>query len=136
VFSPDGKRIVSASSDHALKVWDAGTGQETMTLEGHTTSVYGVGFSPDGERIVSGSGDGIKVWDAANGQEIMEFEGKAERVAFSPDSRWIAAGDSGCNVNLWNTATGHQVATLKGHTGGVTGVAFSPDGSRIVPAAR
>jgi WD40 repeat protein len=35
-FSPDGKRIVSASRDHTLKLWDAETGKELNTLKGHT----------------------------------------------------------------------------------------------------
>ena len=54
-FSPDGKRIVSGSRDKTVKVWDAATGQETLTLKGHTGSVSSVAFSPDGKRIVSGS---------------------------------------------------------------------------------
>ncbi len=35
-FSPDGKRIVSGSRDSTVKVWDAGTGNEVLTLKGHT----------------------------------------------------------------------------------------------------
>mgnify|MGYP001149382397 CR=1 FL=1 len=56
-FSPDGKRIVSGGiRDSAVKVWDAQTGQETLTLKGHT-EVSCVSFSPDGSRIVSGGAD-------------------------------------------------------------------------------
>jgi WD40 repeat protein len=64
-FSPDGERIVSGSSDNTVKVWDAATGQETLTLKGHSSAVWSVSFSPDGQRIVSGGGDmTVKIWDA------------------------------------------------------------------------
>ncbi len=68
-FSPDGRRIVSGGGTNIsgeLKVWDAESGQETLTLKGHTTYVTSLAFSPDGRRIVSGSGDKtLKVWDAS-----------------------------------------------------------------------
>ena len=47
-FSPDGRRIVSGSSDGTGKVWDATTGQETLTLKGHKGWVSSVAFSPNG----------------------------------------------------------------------------------------
>ena len=52
-FSPDGKRLVSASADQTVKVWDAATGSETLTLKGHTGGVFSVAFSPDGKRLAS-----------------------------------------------------------------------------------
>jgi len=54
-FSPDGQRIVSASSDETLKLWDVSTGAVLATLKGHTGGVNGCAFSPDGQRIVSAS---------------------------------------------------------------------------------
>ena len=94
-FSPDGKRLVTASWDGTVKVWDAATGQETLTLKGHTGGVSSVAFSPDGKRIASASEDEtVKVWDAATGQETLTLKGHTDAVlsvAFSPDGKRIAS---------------------------------------------
>jgi hypothetical protein len=64
-FSPDGSRILSASADNTVRIWDAATGREIRTLAGHGGLVYSASFSPDGGRIVSGSWDNtLRLWDA------------------------------------------------------------------------
>ena len=72
-FSPDGKRLASGNGDWPkgeVKVWDAATGQETLTLKGHTGWVSSVAFSPDGKRLASGSGDNtIRVWDGSDASD-------------------------------------------------------------------
>ena len=66
-FGPHGKRIVSGSQDGTLNIWDALTGQETLTLRGLDYAASSVAFSPGGKRIVSGSLDGtMKVWDVSS----------------------------------------------------------------------
>ena len=68
-FSPDGTKLVSASSvdeaDKTVRVWDVATGECVQTLHGHTEQVESAGFSPDGTKLVSASGDRtVRVWRA------------------------------------------------------------------------
>jgi WD40 repeat protein len=142
-ISPDGKRIVSSSGpENTAKVWDAVTGQEVLTLRGHTSGVTHVAISPDGRRIAGSSGatdivkpDGtMRLWDAATGQEVLTLKHTARlgSVAFSPDSKRIAAASGDKTVRVWDAATGQETLTLRGHTGFALSVAFSPNGRRIV----
>jgi WD40 repeat protein len=83
-YSPDGRRIASASNDHTVKVWDAATGQEVLTLRGHTGIVYDVAYSPDGRRIASASEDQtVKIWDGTP----VSTAWQEERVALA-DRVW------------------------------------------------
>jgi WD40 repeat protein len=138
-FSPDGRRIVSASRDETLKLWNANTGAEMSTLEGHTWYVHACAFSPDGSRIVSASEDcTLKLWDAQTGAELATLAGHTSAVyacAYSPDGRLIVSASGDRTLKLWDAQTGADLATLAGHTLSVKGCAFSSDGRRIVSAS-
>jgi WD40 repeat protein len=73
-FSPDGKRILTGSTDKTAKLWDTATGWEILTLKGHTDGVRGVAFSPNGRRIVTSSDDGTaRVWEGASDEEAARW---------------------------------------------------------------
>jgi hypothetical protein len=121
--------------DKVLKVWDAGTGLELLTVKGLPDRVRAVAYSPDGSRLVSGSRDDtLKLWEADTGRMLLTLDGHAgdvHAVAYSPDGTCIASGGKDGTLKLWDTRTGLELLTLKGHDLNVIGVAFSPDGSRI-----
>ena len=130
-FSPDGKQVVSASSDETIKIWDLSIGRGVQTIGGYPSNAA---FSPDGQQIVSASYHEVKTWNVATGKELLTLHGHSENVtsvAFSPDGKRIASGSWDETVKLWDATTGKELLTLRGHSGGVTSVAFSPDGKRI-----
>jgi sugar lactone lactonase YvrE len=138
-WSPDGRRLATASADKTAKVWNAASGQELLTLKGHISWVNSVAWSPDGRRLATASGDHtVRVWDAASGQELLTLKGPTESVfsvAWSPDGRRLATAGEDHTVRVWDAASGWELLTLKGHTESVVSVAWSPDGRRLATAS-
>ncbi|QIR36511.1 ribosome assembly protein 4 [Tolypothrix sp. PCC 7910] len=108
---------------------------EINTFEGHSSAVYSVAFSRDGQRLASSSDDNtIKIWDIATGKAIATLTGHSSSVrsvAFSPDGQKLASGSLDKTITIWDIATGKAIATLTGHSSSVISVAFSPDGQKL-----
>jgi WD40 repeat protein len=138
-YSPDGRRIVTASGDQTARVWDAVTGVQLAVLSGHRATVASASYSPDGRRIVTASADKTaRIWDAVTGAQLSVLSGHGAAVAsaaYSPDGRRIVTASADKTARVWDAATGSQLAVLSGHEGGLTSASYSPDGRRIVTAS-
>ncbi len=101
---------------------------------GHSSTVYGIAFSPDGKYAVSGAYDGnIKLWDIEAGRELRTFSGHTEyvkAVAFSRDGRYAASASHDQTVRVWEIETGREVRRLGGFF--ASSLSFEPDGSLLI----
>ncbi|KAF7975275.1 hypothetical protein HWV62_10164 [Athelia sp. TMB] len=185
-YSPNGRRIASASLDGTIRVRDTETGEELWApFQRHSKAVLSIAYSPSGRHIVSGSfDDTVQIWDSETGEAVGEspfkhyagvncvtyssdgmhilscainglvriwnvqtgkagtppIEGKGDYlstptwcVAYSPDGLHIVVGyDNTGKINVYDTETGGAVGpSLKGHSGRVNCIVYSPDGTRI-----
>jgi WD40 repeat protein/transcriptional regulator with XRE-family HTH domain len=132
IYSPDGKRVATASADKTAKIWDAVTGQLLLTLKGHTDEVWGLAFSPDGQRLATSSSDQTaKVWDATSGEELFILPESGISIKFSPDGTRLVTTSLEKIAKVWDATSGKELLTLEDQDTTVYDVAFSPDGKRL-----
>jgi WD40 repeat protein len=120
VFSPDGRRVVTASRDRTARIWDSAGGKEIARLTGHEAPVAAATYDNQGRRVltVAGAPDHTaRLWDAETGKEIL-------RLQLSRDP---LSGKELRPLKL-------HPAWPKEHTrpGDLVTASFSPDGRRIV----
>jgi WD40 repeat protein len=93
------ERRLAATDEMALKVWDASTGEEQLSVRGHQGGLLAVAFSPGGRRLATASYDRtIRLWDAATGRELLvlraEDDAQFTSLAFDPSGKRLAAGEN------------------------------------------
>jgi WD40 repeat protein len=137
-FNHDGSRIVTASRDHTVRIWDATSAKEIAVLRGHDNSVSSAAFSPDGSRIVTASADNtVRIWDAVSAKETAVLRGHDQSVysaVFSPNGSRIVSSSADNTARIWDAASGKEIAVLRGQDQ-ILRSSFSPDGSRVVTAS-
>ncbi|ETO27233.1 G-protein beta WD-40 repeats containing protein [Reticulomyxa filosa] len=138
-FSPDNCKIVSASDDQTVRIWDVKLGTEIKIFKGHADSVDDAQFSPDGKMIVSSSQDEtVRLWDIHSGEQVKALEGHSLGVTcaqFSPDGTIIVSSSWDNTIRIWDAHSGEEIKTLEGHLDEVNDVQFAPDGQTIVSSS-
>lgn len=135
-FSPDSKILLAADFDNHVRSIEVSTGTQRFDVETYRT-VEAVAYSPNGSAVAYSTNDGqVLILEAATGRRLQSLEIKspgsssAATLAFGRDGKLLATAGEEDSIALWNTATGQRARTLKGVT--PIGVAFSPDGTKLV----
>ncbi len=137
-ISLDGSLLASTPDRYAIRIWDLEDSIWLYTIyTSFTGAVNKIAFSPTQLNLATGHYDGgIRIWEMESGELIqaMNSDGVVESLAYNPDGRLLASGNSFENghIRLWDEQTGEQLRELVGHDNGVSNMAFSPDGNLLV----
>ncbi|KAF8675716.1 WD40 repeat-like protein [Rhizoctonia solani] len=134
-FSPLGDKLVTASVDKCVYVWDVKNSYSNPCLLGtHNHYVFSAAFSPDGTRVASCSSGTVKMWNTLYSASSQTSQSSAPikaiySVAISPDGSRIAVAGGDKAIYMFNTHDGTAVLQpLVAHTGEISSVAFSLNG--------
>jgi WD40 repeat protein len=158
-YSPDGEELMTVSYDGTMKLWDADSGEERLTLRGHTAEPGFATYSPEGGRVLTGAWDGtLRIWDSGTGEAKLTkqialppvqfgggprgpvfsvFAANTPYRLFSPDgSRFIALTEHTRAVGVFDAATGEEQFRLEHPTATmIYPYIFSPDGRFLLTIA-
>ena len=143
-YSRDGRKGLSAglsgkrdAHDPSIRLWDLGTGEQLMQLDGHTATATPA-FLADGLRCVSAGNDGtFRLWDLATGKQAALLGsdlGEVWDVAVSPNGRSAVTGGLDRLVHHWDLERAVETGQFTGCGGTVASVRFSPDGTQLLSA--
>jgi serine/threonine protein kinase len=145
-WSPNGKYIASGGNDHTIRIWDARTGADLLSLDGLSGGVPAIAWSPDSTRIASttagpsvsggppASENAVQVWNATTGKPVYLYHGHSggiTDIAWSPRGERIASSSTDYTVQVWDATSGKHPLIYRTHSWYVWTMAWSPDGKRI-----
>ncbi len=132
-FSSDSKLCATGggepTAEGEIKVFETATWKQVAEIKnGHSDTVYGVCFSPDGKMLASASADKfVKIWEVPSGKLVKAFEGHTHHVldvGWMADGKLLASAGGDNTVKIWDFQQGEQVRTINAHAKQVTRLFF------------
>ncbi|MDJ0731240.1 MAG: hypothetical protein QNJ33_14735 [Crocosphaera sp.] len=105
IFSHNSKFLISCSNDKTIKLWLVETGEELVTLTGHTEKVTSIALSSDNLFLVSGSKDKtLKLWNLKEKRCLasVSHQNKVYAVAINPNDNTIVVGCGNGEIYLYS----------------------------------
>ncbi|KAK2748503.1 hypothetical protein FQN57_000636 [Myotisia sp. PD_48] len=138
VYTPDGRRIITAADDGKIKVWDINTGFCIVTFTEHRSGVTACQFTKRGNVLFTASLDGsVRAWDLVRYRNFRTFTAPTRQsfssLAVDPSGEIVCAGSlDSFDIHVWSVQTGQLLDQLSGHEGPISSLAFAADGSYVV----
>ncbi|MFN8450801.1 MAG: hypothetical protein U0521_20035 [Anaerolineae bacterium] len=139
-FSPDGDELATAGRDGLVRLWRwrDPTLRDVYALEESPPNVLRLAFSPDATQLGIGTDRDARLWyllDTSQREILQTGAGGASQIlTYSPDGRFLLAGNQSAGLSLWNPVTHALVAALPDTQGDRLAAAFSPDGNLLLTA--
>lgn len=140
-FSADGKLLATGggapTESGEIKIFDVASGKLQLEIKGgHSDTVFGISFSPDGKKVATAAADKfVKVFDIANGKLARSFEGHTQHVmdvGWKPDGKVIVSIGADDLIKVWDLEKGEQVRSFGNQKKQLTKLAFKSKTSEIL----
>ncbi|MBP0016494.1 MAG: response regulator [Cyanobacteria bacterium SBLK] len=130
----DGERIISCGTDNTIKIWSLDTGAELNSILGKSHKVYVLDLSPDGKSVISASADNTIKPKYDGGLEAFLNRIPSRRVNALLSLIGILKRSPA--IKIWDLDKGKPKGNFRGYSRGVTDLAISPKGDKVVSGSR
>jgi WD40 repeat protein len=135
IYSPDTTKIATGGyNEHALKVWDAKTGNLLSTIK-HDAPVWSLAWTSDQKKLITGSYLSIRIFDTATWKRIAILDGhigSVSSLSLFKNDLLVSGSSSDKTARLWNLDTNLPVGLPLRHQATVESAAISADEKLLV----